>query len=357
MNHDLLPSFLFKPYGEIGVEEEFYLVDKKNFSPIEDPKEFFKTLPKKLENNLGVELFDFVIETWVNKSKTIKETKKEIKQKRKLLKQHAKKFDYKIIGAGLHPNMNWRIYEHSKKQDYKRQLKRIQFPQKRNTTAGLHIHVGMGDRQKALWIANEIRRYLPLFLALSANSPFWQERDTGLQSARALIFENLPNTGIPSFHKNINEYVGYIQQLLNNNLIEKPREIWWDVRINNKYGTLEVRAPDSQNKITKTYSLLKLIYGTIDYLNKQYDRGKENTRLKQERLIQNKWQALRYGKKADFVLENQKITVKDLLEKLIQKTGLTDKDIEPIKGETGANLQRKTYKNDGMHHLLESLVI
>jgi len=116
---------------------------------------------------------------------------------RAALVDHAAADGYRIAAAGLHPAAKWRELEHAEKPRYQAQLDRIQYPQHRNTTAGLHVHVGVDDADKAVWIANRLRWHCPVLLALSANSPFWNGFDTGLASARAKIFENLPNTGIP----------------------------------------------------------------------------------------------------------------------------------------------------------------
>lgn len=353
----VLPPSLFDEYGVIGIEEEFYLVDEETLSPVEKPTEFFESLPNSLENNLDVELFDFVVEIRINKCETIERAKRELKRKRRILKRHAKEFDYKVLAAGLHPNMNWNLYEHSEKPNYINQLKRIQYPQKRNTTAGLHVHVGMDDGDKAVWIANEIRRYLPLFLALSANSPFWQAKDTGLESARSVVFENLPNTGIPSYHQGIKEYRELLVKFLKEGFIEQVGEIWWDVRINNKYGSIEIRAPDTQIDVEKTYSIVNLVSKIVDELASRYDEGKTSSSLKQEEVVANKWQATRYGKDAEFLIDGKKIEVNEFLNKVINKTDLVEKQVRALREKTGSEIQRNTHRREGMRGVLEEIMI
>ncbi|OYR85763.1 carboxylate--amine ligase, partial [Halorubrum sp. E3] len=156
---------------------------------------------------------------------------------REALVDHAAADGYRIAAAGLHPAAKWRELDHAEKPRYQAQLDRIQYPQHRNTTAGLHVHVGVDDADKAVWIANRLRWHSPILLALSANSPFWNGFDTGLASARAKIFENLPNTGIPSAFDDFDAFQRYERRMVERGAISDRGELWFDVRPHTGHGT------------------------------------------------------------------------------------------------------------------------
>ncbi len=127
---------------------------------------------------------------------------------------------------------------------YRSQLDRIQYPQHRNTTAGVHVHVGVDDADKAVWIANELRWYVPIMLALSANSPYWNGFDTGLQSARAKIFEALPNTGMPTYFEDFEAFDRFERRMLETDSISD--RVNSGTTFGRTHGTVELRTPDGQ---------------------------------------------------------------------------------------------------------------
>jgi carboxylate-amine ligase len=189
----------FARMGTLGIEEEFFVVDESG-RPTSGTDElvYENDPPALLEDRLDHELFKCVIETQTPVIESLSEAEDVLCEVRETLVSYAADHGYRIAAAGLHPGAKWRELEHAEKPRYRSQLDRIQYPQHRNTTAGIHVHVGVDDADKAVWIANEIRWFLPILLALSANSPYWNDFDTGLASARAKIFETLPNTGMPT---------------------------------------------------------------------------------------------------------------------------------------------------------------
>lgn len=196
---DLGSRDAFDRTGTLGIEEEFFIVDAEGRPTSGTDELVYESEPPEiLDGRLDHELFKFVVETQTPTVDSLSEAREALAAVRSALVEHADRHGFSIAAAGLHPAAKWRELEHAEKPRYRAQLDRIQYPQHRNTTAGVHVHVGVDDADKAVWIANELRWYLPIMLALSANSPYWNGFDTGLGSARAKIFEGLPNTGVPT---------------------------------------------------------------------------------------------------------------------------------------------------------------
>ncbi|MDY7083322.1 MAG: glutamate--cysteine ligase [Halobacteria archaeon] len=357
----------FDTLGTLGVEEEFYAVDSETLMPVSASNDLLADPPAELDGKLGTELFKFVIETRTEKTWSLAEARDEILAKRKALKSHAQSYGYEILAAGLHPAARWNEHEHIDKPRYTKQLDRIRYPQYRNITAGLHVHVGVDDPDKAVWVANEIRIFLPMMLALSANSPFWYGTDTGLRSARALVFENLPNTGMPTAFDSWNEFETFESPMVEQGSIVDRGEIWWDVRPNSEYGTVEVRSPDSQVDAERTYAFVSLIYTLVMELSRRYAAGEENTRARRELLDQNKWRAIRHGHDASFLRlgaldeADGVVELDEMLHETLDKIEVKDRRaVENLLDYSGAQRQLDVYssdKNDSFHDVLEILRI
>jgi len=258
---------------------------------------FSTTYPTNSNGHLGTELFKFVFETTTEKSETLDEAREEIRRKRAALAEHARDHGYEVLVAGLHPTALWDEHEHAEGPRYESQLDRIGYPQHRNITAGLHVHVGLDDADEAVRVADEARRYLPILLAASVNSPFWYGRDTGLASARAVVFENLPNTGIPSRFGDWETFRAFERRMVEDGSVSDRGEIWWDVRPHTEYGTVEIRSPDAQTSFDRTFAFVALCRALVLELAD----GDDHTDPRRELLNQNKWRAARHGQEASFM--------------------------------------------------------
>lgn len=350
----------FQDLGTIGVEEEFYAVHPDTLMPADASDTLLADPSGGLD--LGTELFKFVLETRSDKSWSVGEAKEEVRLKREALLDHARSHGYELLSAGLHPAARWTDHTHIDKPRYRKQLDRIQYPQHRNITAGLHVHVGMDGADKAVWVANEARNYLPVFLALSANSPFWFGRQTGLRSARAVVFENLPNTGIPTAFGSWREYREFEDRMVETGSIRDRGEIWWDVRPNREYGTVEVRSPDAQTTPRRSQAFVELIHAVVMELAGLYEEGRPNTGVRREVLEENKWRALRYGHEAsllgvdDYLLGGDGTSpLQGLVEELVESVDADRGVADNLLDSSGAMRQLEAYRNRGMEGVLESI--
>ena len=349
----------FTRMGTVGIEEEFYVVDDAGRPTAGTDELVYETDPPEiLDDRLDHELFKTVIETQTPVCEDLTETRDQLVAVREALVDHATEHGYSIAGAGLHPAARWRELEHAEKPRYRAQLEHIQYPQHRNTTAGIHVHVGVDDAEKATWIANEIRWHLPVMLALSANSPYWNGFETGLASARAKIFENLPNTGMPTAFEDFAAYRDFERLMVEEGSIADRGALWYDVRPHTDNGTVEVRVPDGQSDPDYVFAFAEYVHALVIDLAERYEDGESRTGLRREILDENKWRALRYGHDASFIDRNGTGTV--ALETAVDRecSRLGIEGIHQIMAaESGATKQRRLLETEGFDALCASLVL
>jgi len=347
----------FRDLGTLGVEEEFFLVDDAGLpAPGSDTLVYEAEPPELLDGRIDHELFKFVVETQTPRMDGPAEAADVVTDVRDALVEYAAEHGYGVSTAGLHPGAVWREHEHAEKPRYRSQLDRIQYPQHRNTTAGLHVHVGVDDPEKAMWIANEIRWYLPVLLALSANSPFWNGHDTGLAAARATVFENLPNTGMPTAFDSYEEFARFEETMIERGSIEDRGEIWWDVRPHSEHGTVEVRAPDAQHDPAVAEVLVRYTHALVTDLAERYEDGESGTDPRRELLDQNKWRAVRHGRDASFLTPDgtDVLTLGEVVERECER--LDESAVRDLyEAESGASFQRRVHETDGASALYDAL--
>jgi carboxylate-amine ligase len=347
----------FTRMGTLGIEEEFYVVDDDG-RPTSgtDTLVYESDPPEILEDRLDHELFKCVIETQTPLIESLSDAGETLDAVRSALVDHAESHGYGIAAAGLHPLAKWRELEHAEKPRYRAQLDRIQYPQHRNTTAGLHVHVGVDDADKAVWIANELRWHLPVMLALSANSPYWCGFDTGLESARAKIFEALPNTGVPTAFDSYDDFARFERRMLDTDSIEDRGELWYDVRPHSEHGTVEVRTPDGQADADRVMTFVRYTHALVEDLAARYEDGESGRAHRRELLDEQKWRALRYGHDAALLDRDMEDTV-DLGRLVQQEADRLDVPglVDLYDRESGATRQRRLRAEEGERALCESL--
>ncbi|MFC7230586.1 glutamate--cysteine ligase [Saliphagus sp. GCM10025308] len=351
----------FTRMGTLGIEEEYFVVDDRG-RPTSGSDElvYEHDPPDILEDRLDHELFKFVIETQTPLIEHPAQAEDALLEVRRALLEHAHDHGFQIAAAGLHPLARWRELEHAEKSRYRSQLDRIQYTQHRNTTAGVHVHVGVDDADKAVWIANELRWYVPIMLALSANSPFWDGFDTGLHSARAKIFEGLPNTGMPTYFEDFEAFDAYERRMLETDSIGDRGELWFDVRPHTGHGTVEIRTPDGQADPDVVMAFVEYTHALVTSLAEAYEDGDPGTarRHRRELLDENKWRAIRHGHDAAFIDRNLEGTVSlgELVDRECERLGI-DGIQRVYDRESGAERQRRIREEEGADALCESLLI
>jgi len=349
----------FDRMGTLGIEEEFFVVDETGRPTAGTDELVYESDPPEiLDGRLDHELFKCVIETQTPTIGSLSAARDALANVREAVVDHAEGQGFGIAAAGLHPAAKWRELEHAEKPRYRAQLDRIQYPQHRNTTAGLHVHVGVDDADKAVWVANEMRWYLPIMLALSANSPFWNGFDTGLASARAKIFEALPNTGMPTTFEDFEVFQSFERMMVENGSINDRGELWYDVRPHSEHGTVEVRTPDGQADPERVLAFVEYTKALVEDLAARYEDGENGRRHRREPLDENKWRALRYGHDAELLSKDfsEALPLGELVDRESSRLGV-DGIREMYDAESGAERQRRLHDSDGLDAVCADLLL
>jgi carboxylate-amine ligase len=226
-----------------------------------------------------------------------------------------------LTSTGTHPFAEWDQFPITPDERYERMVNQIQWPAQRLLIHGVHVHVGALTPDKAIITTNVAAMYLPILLALSASSPYWLSRDTGLASSRTKIFEGMPRTGIPPQIPDWAEYQRLLAALIRSQTIETVREIWWDVRPHPNFGTVEFRMCDGITTLNEVAAVGALAQCIAVYVNEQTDAGIEIELLPDWVLRENKWRASRWGLDAELIVDDSFNTepLRDKLSELVER--------------------------------------
>jgi carboxylate-amine ligase len=217
------------------------------------------------------------------------------------VRDQARRLGLELLWGGTHPWSPWYEQRVTPTPRYLELVEAMQETARRLVTFGLHVHVGVDSGDKAVMICDRIMRHLPTLLALSANSPFWSGRVTGLHSQRAKVMEGLPTAGIPPLMRNWSEYLWLINHLVETGFIKTVREMWWDVRPHHVFGTVEVRVCDMPPDLRSVLGLTALIQCLVHQLSEEIDQGTYQFDSHPMIVRQNKWRACRYGHDAELI--------------------------------------------------------
>ncbi len=360
-----------KPSFTLGIEEEYQTVDPETRdlrSHIH--AEIIEKGKLLLQERVKAEMHQSVVEVGTSVCANIKEAKAELKKLRRDMIRLSRENGLRLASAATHPFADWRVQEVTPDERYKNIVQDLQLVARANLIFGLHVHVGIEDREAAIQLMNHARYFVPHLLALSSNSPFWLGMDTGLKSYRCKVFDKFPRTNMPDYFPSWGEYDNYVKLLIKTRCIDNAKKIWWDIRPHPFFNTLEFRVCDIPMRVDETIALAALIQATIAKLYKLYSANQGFRLYRRSLLMENKWRAARYGldgKLIDFgkqmevpereLIEEYLSFVDDVLDELDSR-----KEVEYIreimKMGTGADRQLQVFRETGemkavMDHIIE----
>jgi glutamate---cysteine ligase / carboxylate-amine ligase len=303
----------------LGIEEEFAIVDPETRELRSHIQEILEGGKVTLKEQIKPEMHQSVVELGTEICQSIADARAHVIELRSKLASLAGRSGLKIASVGTHPFSHWRDQLITQGERYQEIVKDMQQLARANLIFGLHVHVGIPDRDSAIHVMNQARYFLPHIYALSVNSPFWVGQDTGLKGYRLKVFERFPRTGIPDSFESLSEYDDYCKLLVKTGCIDNPKKIWWDIRLHPFFDTLEVRVCDAQSRIDDTLAIAALIQAVIARLYKLL-RQNITFRVYRRRLLdENRWRASRYGidgKLIDFGREAE-VETRSLLNELL----------------------------------------
>ena len=267
--------------------------------------------------------------------------------------------------AGTHPLAVWSDVHVSGARRYQSVYESMRELARREPTFAQHVHVGVAEPEQAVALLNRLRAHLPLLLALSANSPFWQARDSGLASVRTSIFQAFPRVGIPRVFEDYSHYVEAVDVLLRCGAFADPTFRWWDVRLQPRFGTVEIRSMDAQSTSERTGALAALVQ-CIAHLELEEGYHRSGLALAPEVLEENRFLAARDGMEARLLdpVAEQRVPARAQLQRLLAAVAPhahalgASAMLEQVRAtayDTGERRQRRRARSHGLRGLLSSL--
>jgi carboxylate-amine ligase len=278
----------------IGVEEEYMLCDPETGDLINRADEIMAELPLQLKPRYSYELLLSEIEINTSICSTVDEAMEEIIFLRNNTRKLGEKLEFNIGISGTHPTAMCKDQKFVNNESYNWVADQMNYYARRNVTFATHVHIAINDENRAIHVANALRRWIAPLLALSTNSPFFESELTGLRSSRTFQFGVFPRTNIPVRFNDFNEYEALIKKYLDTNTIEKPRQIWWKIRPHIDYGTIEYRICDTQRNLRNNELLIALSQALVHQSVEDYNNGILKESFNMEYLYDGLWKAARF---------------------------------------------------------------
>jgi carboxylate-amine ligase len=308
------------PSLTIGIEEEYQIIDPET----RDLRSYITQLLTDgnmvLREVLKPELHQSMVEAGTSVCQTISEARAELVRMRSAIATLARRKGLRIAAAGTHPFASWLTQDITPFERYRKVTEDMQYLARRLLIFGMHVHIGIEDREFAIDTMNVIRYMLPHVLALSTSSPFWMGRETGLKSYRSVIFEDFPRTGLPDYFTSWGEFQEFLDILVQTGSIEDGSKIWWDVRPHPHYPTLEFRVCDMCTRVDEAVCVAAIFQALVAKLWKLRRQNMTFRIYRRGLIAENKWRAVRYGldgKLIDFGIR-QELPARDLLRELVE---------------------------------------
>ena len=233
---------------------------------------------------------------------TVPEAGRDLQQSMALIREVTDPLRVELMCAGTHPFARWTHQKVTDKQRYATLIDRTQWWGRQMLIYGVHVHVGIEDRNKVLPILSAVLTCFPHLQSLSASSPFWGGKDTGYASNRALMFQQLPTAGLPFQFDTWQDLEAYTADMMHTGVIDQFDEIRWDLRPSPRFGTLEMRICDGASNLTEVLAFAALIHCLVEHFSTMLDEGKTLPKLPAWFAQENKWRAARYGMDAIIIL-------------------------------------------------------
>ncbi len=343
----------------LGVEEEYMVIDPVTRELKSHDQKIVEIASEVLKDHVKAEMHQAVVEVGTGICTNVEEARADITRLRKYVSDVAGSLNLKICAAGTHPFSHWSTQLITPNPRYDEIVNEMQEAARSNLIFGLHVHVGISDKNMAIHIMNTVRYFLPHIYALSTNSPFWEGRNTGFKSFRTKVFDKFPRTGVPDYFNDWDDFKNYVNLLIKTSCIDNAKKIWWDVRVHPIFDTIEFRICDVPLLIEETMAITALFQALVVKLYKLRLQNMSFIMYTRALINENKWRASRYGldgKLIDFGKQAQVDTralihelldfVDDVVDELGSRQAINDvKKI--LENGTGADRQLKVFEQTG----------
>jgi glutamate---cysteine ligase / carboxylate-amine ligase len=321
----------------LAVEEEFALVNPETLELEQRFEDLFDACQRDavLAESVKGELIASEIEIRSGRSESFSELMDRQRDRRARLFSLAEEMGLALGATGTHPWANYLDQRIIATPHYRRLQRELGYIAQRNNTWSLHVHMGIRGADRAIAVCDSLRGVLPLLLAVSANSPFLDGRDTSLHSVRSQIFtRTFPRCGIPDPFGSWSTYEDFVELLTRTHTIVESIQMWWSVRPHHAFGTVEVRICDAQTGGEESFALAALIAACIAQTARDHDDGRLGEPAHQRELEENLWRAIRYGMDGRLIdlVKREEVEARRALEEVLEWTA-------PVRDELGLSLE------------------
>ena len=333
-----------EPAFTIGIEEEYLLVDQDSHDLASAPDGLMADCQADLQGKVGPEFLQCQIEVGSGVCQTIGEAREDLRHLRATVAKHAARYGLAPIAASCHPFADWKKQPHTDKERYNILQRDLGGVARRMLICGMHVHIGIEAKNMRIDLMNQLSYFLPHLLAMSTSSPFWQGEDTGLNSYRLTVFDNLPRTGLPPKLDDWGTYERSVQILVDLGLIEDGSKIWWDLRPSSKFPTIESRICDA-SPLLETTLMLAALTQCLTRMLWRLARKNQRWRIYDAFLIaENRWRAQRYGVSEGLVDfgRGEVVSFGELVEEMLE---LIEEDAEALECLAEVRAARELVKN------------
>lgn len=288
-----------------GIEEEYFLVDPRTRNAAARvPRQFLKACRKRLGDTVAPELLQSQIEVASPILRDCAHARDTLQALRRGVSDVAQAMGFRLMAAGTHPLAAWTEQRNTEKPRYERLMDDFQIVGRRNVFCGLHVHVAVPDGEDRVRLMNRAMRWLPLFLALSTSSPFWNRQRTGLLSYRQAAYDEWPRTGIPDHFEDEADYMAFAARLVRAGAIRDASFLWWAIRPALRFPTLELRIADSCTDLEDALAIAALYRCLLRMLLRRPEVGTAWHGHTRRLVDENRWRAKRHGIEAQFIDED-----------------------------------------------------
>ena len=295
----MVPTVLDHKFGgtpfTLGIEEELMICDAETLELAQAIEVIVGDLPEGLPGEVKPELMQSVLEVATRPCANITEAADQLRELRRCVREVAARNGLAIGAAGTHPSARYEDQLIVDRPRYRELAAELRWIAEQEVIFGTHVHVGIDDAEKAIYVADGMRGYLPLLLGMSSNSPLWQGKTTGMMSSRTPVFRAFPRVGIPPYYGTWEIYSHRVEQMMKGGAIPDYTYLWWDVRPHPNLGTIELRVFDQQTRVEHTIGFAAFAQALAHRLALDYEEGVPSIEYPHELIDDNKVRAALLG--------------------------------------------------------------
>lgn len=285
----------------VGIEEELMILDPGSLELASRIEDLLDAVPAGAPGEVKPELMESVLEVATDPCADIAEAERQLRSLRRQVSQAAGERDLLIGSSGTHPFSRWEDQRIVARPRYRELVSSLRFVARQEIIFGVHVHIGMNGADRAVYVADGMRQFLPLLLALSSNSPLWRGYATGMMSTRTPIFRQFPRVGIPRAYGDWEGFASQVRMMMDSGMVPDYTYLWWDVRPHPNLGTVEVRIFDAQTRVEHTVALAALTQAMMHRLSAAFDDGEPPADHPRELIDENKMLAALSGVEGELI--------------------------------------------------------